>query len=414
MSNLNKFNNKRAVIITALSLLILLVASIVFWPVIQEIEEHFFHKKEVPPVVLEYGIPVDSFNVVTGEIAPGQSLSAILGGFGINASQVDSLMKLSNGAFNVRSLRAGNTYKAFISPDSTQRLAYWVYEITPIQYVVFSFNKELTVDVAKKPVRIERKVGEATIKSNLWHAIAESELNAGLALELSEIYAWEVDFFGLRKGDHFKVIYDEMYVDSTSIGVGKIYGAVFNHQNKDYYAISFSQDSVDSFWNEKGESLKKAFLKAPLKFSRISSGYSNRRMHPVLKIVRPHHGVDYAAPAGTPIVAIGNGIVTYKGYSGSAGNMLKIKHNSMYTSGYLHLSRFASGVSSGSRIQQGQVIGYVGSTGYATGPHLDFRMWKGSSAINPLKVQAPPEKPIKEASLKAFNSHKDSLIKMLR
>lgn len=414
MSIKNTFKSKRAVAITALSIIVALVASIILWPVIQEIEEHWLTHHEAPPVVLEYGIPVDSFNVVTDVIAPGQSLSSILSKYGVGAGQVDSLRKLSEGQFDLRTIRAGHSYKAFVSPDSTQSLAYWVYEITPIQYVVFSFGKALKVEVAKKPVRIVRKVGEATIHSSLWGAIADSKLSTSLALELSEIYAWEVDFFGLRKGDHFRVLYDEMYVDSSSIGVGRIYGAVFNHLGQDYYAFSFTQDSVSTYWNERGESLKKAFLKAPLKFSRISSGYSNRRLHPVLKIVRPHHGIDYAAPHGTPVMAIGSGTVIYKGYSGSAGNMLKVKHNSMYTSGYLHLSRFASGIGNGSRVQQGQVIGYVGSTGYATGPHLDFRMWQGNSAINPLKVQAPPEKPIRKENKHAFEVHRDSLIAILR
>lgn len=414
MSILQKFKNKRAVTITALSFVILLAASIVLWPVIQEIEEHWFREKEVPPVVLEYGIPVDSYTVVTGEVAPGQNLSQILGDLGVTPSQVDSIGKLSEGKFDLRSIRVGNTFKSFISPDSTQSLAYWVYEITPIQYVVISFKDKLKVDVAQKPVRIVRRVGEAAITSSLWNAIAESKLNTGLALELSEIYAWEVDFFGLQKGDHFKVVYDEMYVDSTSIGVGKIYAAVFNHLDKDFYAFSFMQDSLNSYWNEKGESLKKAFLKAPLKFSRITSGYSNRRMHPVLKIVRPHHGIDYAAPTGTPVVSIGSGVVVAKAYSGSAGNMLKIKHNSVYTSSYMHLSRFAIGIQAGGRVRQGQVIGYVGSTGYSTGPHLDFRMWKGGSPINPLKVQAPPEKPIKSVNMAAFSAHRDSLLRLLK
>lgn len=405
--------SRRAVLVTALSFVILLVGSIVLWPSLQQFAD-LFRTKEVPPPVMEYGIPVDSFNVVTSEIAPGKNLSEILGEYGISAAKVDSLLKLSKGKFDLRSIRAGHTCKAFVQPDSTQRLAYWVYEITPVQYVVFSFKDSLRVHVAEKPVRIVRKISSTTIKTSLWSAIAEAKMNTALALDLSEIYAWEIDFFGLKKNDSFKVVYDEMFIDSTSIGIAKIHAAIFNHMGKAYYAFSFKQDSVDSYWNEKGQSLKKAFLKSPLKFSRITSGYSRSRLHPVLKIFRPHHGIDYSAPTGTPVMTIGSGVVVFKGYSGSAGNWIKIKHASNFTTGYMHLNRFAKGISVGVRVQQGQVIGYVGSTGYSTGAHLDFRVWKGSSPINPLKVQSPPEKPLKKESLDKFMLYRDKIMKVLK
>jgi len=408
-----KFPSKRAVLVAALSFGILLAGSIVLWPLLQQFGD-FFRKKGIPPLVLEYGIPVDSFNVATGEIAPGKNLGEILGEYGVSASQVDSLSKLSDGKFDLRSIRAGHTFKVFVQPDSTQQLAYWVYEISPIQYVVFSFRDSLRVHVAQKPVRIVRKISRTTIKSSLWKAIADAKMNTALALELSEIYAWEVDFFGLKRNDSFKVVYDEMFVDSTSIGISKIYSAVFRHMGKDYYAFSYMQDSINSYWNEKGQSLKKAFLKAPLKFSRITSGYSMHRLHPVLKIFRPHQGIDYAAPVGTPVMTIGSGIVVLKAYSGSAGYWIKVKHAANFTTSYMHLSRFAKGISLGGRVQQGQVIGFVGSTGYSTGAHLDFRVWKGSSPINPLKVQSPPEKPLRRESLDRFMLYRNSMMRLLK
>lgn len=408
-----KFPSKRAVLVAALSFGILLAGSIVLWPLLQQFGD-FFRKKGIPPLVLEYGIPVDSFNVATGEIAPGKNLGEILGEYGVSASQVDSLSKLSDGKFDLRSIRAGHTFKVFVQPDSTQQLAYWVYEISPIQYVVFSFRDSLRVHVAQKPVRIVRKISRTTIKSSLWKAIADAKMNTALALELSEIYAWEVDFFGLKRNDSFKVVYDEMFVDSTSIGISKIYSAVFRHMGKDYYAFSYMQDSINSYWNEKGQSLKKAFLKAPLKFSRITSGYSMHRLHPVLKIFRPHQGIDYAAPVGTPVMTIGSGIVVLKAYSGSAGYWIKVKHAANFTTSYMHLSRFAKGTSLGGRVQQGQVIGFVGSTGYSTGAHLDFRVWKGSSPINPLKVQSPPEKPLRRESLDRFMLYRNSMMRLLK
>lgn len=197
----------------------------------------------------------------------------------------------------------------------------------------------MSVHVAEKPVRIVRKISSTTIKSSLWHAIEEAKMNTALALDLSEVYAWEIDFFGLKKKDSFKVVYDEMFVGSTSIGIAKIHAAVFNHMGKAYYAFAFKQDSIDSYWNENGQSLKKAFLKAPLKFSRITSGFSRSRLHPILKIFRPHYGIDYSAPIGTPVMTIGSGVVILKGYSGSAGNWIKIKHVANFVTSYMHLNR---------------------------------------------------------------------------
>jgi murein DD-endopeptidase MepM/ murein hydrolase activator NlpD len=177
------------------------------------------------------------------------------------------------------------------------------------------------------------------------------------------MYAWTIDFFGLQKGDSFTVVYNEQFVDSTSIGIERIKYAEFTHIGEKIYAIPFEQDSVVDFFDAHGESLRKAFLKAPLRFSRISSRFSHARKHPVLRIVRPHHGIDYAAPTGTPVRTIGDGVVVKKGYYGGGGNMVKIKHNSTYTSAYLHLSKYNKNAQVGKRIKQGDIIGYVGSTG---------------------------------------------------
>ncbi|MCF6357955.1 MAG: M23 family metallopeptidase [Draconibacterium sp.] len=236
-----------------------------------------------------------------------------------------------------------------------------------------------------------------------------------LALELSDIFAWTIDFFAIQKGDRFRVIYDERFVDSTSIGIGEIYAVEFDHYGEPNYAFIFDQNNRLDYFDEKGKSLRKAFLKAPLKFSRISSRFSNSRMHPVLRIRRPHHGIDYAAPKGTPVMSIGDGTVIARAYQRrGGGNYLKIKHNSVYTTTYMHLNGFAKGVTTGSRVKQGQVIGYVGSTGLATGPHLDFRVHKNGSPVDPLKVKAPPVEPVKEENLARYNIVKDSLMNELQ
>jgi murein DD-endopeptidase MepM/ murein hydrolase activator NlpD len=214
-----------------------------------------------------------------------------------------------------------------------------------------------------------------------------------------------VDFFGLQKGDRFKVLYQEKLCDGEVVAVDTVRYAVFSHGGSEFPAIMFDQkDNGNIWWNEKGESMRKAFLKAPLQYSRVSSGFSNARVHPVTRKVQPHHGVDYAAPTGTPVMTIGDGVVTSVKYEGAGGNVVRIKHNSVYSTAYLHLSKYAKGLKAGQRVRQGEVIGYVGSTGRSTGPHLDFRVWKNGTPINPLKMDSPPAEPIKDSNRPAFEA----------
>ena len=212
-----------------------------------------------------------------------------------------------------------------------------------------------------------------------------------------------MDFFGLQKGDRFRVFYDEKVCEDEVMAVDTVRYAVFSHSGQDFPMIMYNQgDGGNIWWNDKGESMRKAFLKAPLKYSRISSGFSYARRHPVTRRVQPHTGVDYAAPKGTPVMSIGDGVVTSRKYEGAGGNTVRIKHNSVYSTAYLHLSGFASGLKVGQRVRQGEVIGYVGSTGRSTGPHLDFRVWKNGSPINPLKMDSPPAEPLKSENKPAF------------
>jgi len=248
----------------------------------------------------------------------------------------------------------------------------------------------------------------------LWNNIRKNGQNPALCYRIADLYAWQIDFFGIQEGDYYKVIYDELVVDdSVSLDIGRIHGAVFNHNHRPYYAIPFEQDSVTEYYDEKGQNLRKAFLKAPLRFSRISSRFTNSRRHPILRISRPHHGVDYAAPAGTPVVSIGHGTVIAAGYKRGGGNYVKIRHNSNYSTTYMHLSRFATGIRKGAKVEQGQRIGYVGSTGLSTGPHLDFRVYRNGQPIDPLRMESPPVNTLNPASKTAFNAVRDSLIESL-
>ena len=219
-------------------------------------------------------------------------------------------------------------------------------------------------------------------------------MHPSLAVEMEDIFAWTVDFFGLQKGDSFKVVYEEKFIYDKSLGAARIFGAQFTWSGKTITAIPLVQDGRESFFDGEGNSLRKAFLKAPLSFSRITSRFSSSRMHPILRIRRPHYGVDYAAPIGTPVHAIGDGRVISATFENGSGRMVKISHNSVYSTAYLHLSGFAEGIHSGVYVKQGDIIGFVGSSGLSTGPHLDFRFYQNGYPVDPLNVEAPPVEPV--------------------
>jgi murein DD-endopeptidase MepM/ murein hydrolase activator NlpD len=364
--------------------------------------------------VKKYGFPVDSFQVISGIVGHGQHLGSILGSYGVNLGTIDTLAKKSVGKFDPRKIREGNNYTLFQSRDSFHLPMYFVYEISPIHYVVYGLCDSLQVFTGQKEVKYRMKMVQGVIESSLWNAMKASNLDPMLALKMEEVYAWTIDFFGLQKDDRFRLMYDEIYVDSVSVGINMIHAAQFDFYGKELFAFRFEKNDSTGYYNENGENLQKEFLKAPLKFYRISSGFSSGRMHPILRIVRPHHGVDYAAPKGTPVMSIGEGVVISKGWAGGGGNTLKVKHNSVYTTVYMHLSGFADGIYEGARVRQGQVIGFVGSTGLSTGPHLDFRVYKGGSAVNPLTIESPPAKPVDKQYMPEFTVLKDSLLKQLQ
>ena len=304
--------------------------------------------------VFMYGIPSDSFDLVSGHIKRNGFLSEILLKHGISMQEIDQTLKNSRSVFDVRKIRSGNNYILFCDKDSSARARYLVYEHDPTTCYVFSFNDSLNITPFRKEIKSEIKYASGTIETSLWDAMINGGLHPSLVNELSDIFAWTVDFFGLQKGDNFKVIYEELFIDGKSLGTGKIYGAQFNRTGSSITAIPFIQDGKESFFDVDGNSLRKAFLKAPLQFSRISSHFSSARMHPILRIVRPHYGVDYAAPVGTPVHAIGDGRVISATNEGGSGRMVRIQHNSVYATAYLHLSRFGEGISPGVFVKQGR------------------------------------------------------------
>ena len=359
-----------------------------------------------------FGINADNYTIERKSVERGDSWSKILGNYGIGTQKVIRLDQLTKNICPLRTIRAGAHYTTFTRQDSTAvTLDYLVYEKNIIDYVVFAFvGDSVAVREGQREVEIQRKKSTAVISTSLWGAIMEERLPYSLASEMEDIYQWTVDFFGIQQGDSFTVIYDEKFIDTLSVGVGRIWGAKFTHRGKEIYAIPFEQGGKLQYWEEDGGSLRKQLLKAPLKFTRISSKFSHARLHPVLKKYRPHHGVDYAAPMGTPVRAVADGVVTMKAHKKADGNILKIKHPGNLSSGYLHLRGFAKGIKVGAKVSQGQVIGYVGSTGYSTGPHLDFRLWKGATPINPLKVPQKPSEPISKENKVRFDKVKERVM----
>ena len=354
---------------------------------------------EVPDPI---GFRADTLSLKEGSVQKGQFFSTLLNSLGMGASEAYTLTQVCDSVFDVRSLRVGNAYKAYYSGEN---LRYLVYDRDRVSSVVFDCMAPYGAWVYEKPITYVERFAEVTINSSLWNDMRAADVSPLLILELSDIYAWTVDFFGLQKGDRFKVLYQEKLCAGEVVAIDTVRYAVFSHGGTEFPAIMFDQkDNGNIWWNEKGESMRKAFLKAPLQYSRISSGFSNARVHPVTRKVQPHHGVDYAAPTGTPVMTIGDGVVTSVKYEGAGGNVVRIKHNSVYSTAYLHLSKYASGLKAGQRVKQGDVIGYVGSTGRSTGPHLDFRVWKNGTAINPLTMDSPPAEPLKEENKAAFQA----------
>ena len=389
------------IVLTILALIIIFIASVIESPSL-EIKSQIPENEGSQVYKTEYGIVVDSLLIFKDKIKRNQFLADILLSYNVDYQTIDKLARQSKEIFDVRKIRAGNKYSVLCSNDSLKKVQYFVYENSSTSYIVFDMRDSVHIHKGEKEIDVKEKTTSGTITSSLWNAMVENNTDPNLANELSEIYAWTIDFFGIQKGDYYKVIYDELYVDDEFIGIGKVYASLFNHTGHDFYAFYFVQDSTGDYFDDEAGSMRRTFLKAPLRYKRISSRFSYSRLHPILKIRRPHLGVDYAAAYGTPVHTIGDGQIIFARRKGANGNMIKIKHNGTFTTAYLHLSKFAKGIRKGVYVKQGDVIGYVGSTGSSTGPHLDFRFYRNGKAIDPLKVKSPPAEPVDSAYLSEY------------
>jgi murein DD-endopeptidase MepM/ murein hydrolase activator NlpD len=349
-----------------------------------------------PSPKIFYGFNIDTLEVVDALIKRNENLSEILSRYNVSPAVIAEINSIPKDVFNVRNLRARKPYTIIHHKDSLNTALAFIYHPDIVEYVVMEFGDSLRVYRGRHKVDTLEENATGIIETSLYNAIKDAGGSPLLVNELADVYAWEIDFFGLQKGDAFKVIYEKYMVNGEDAGIGKIKAACFRHMDKQHYAILFDQGDGDEYFDLEGKSLRKTFLKAPLHYSRISSRFSYSRLHPILRIRRPHTGVDYAAPSGTPVVSVGDGTVIYAHYKGGGGNTVKIRHNSNYVTGYMHLSRYGKGIRKGVKVKQGQVIGYVGKTGLATGPHLDFRFWKNGKPVDPLKIDPPSANPIRK------------------
>lgn len=358
----------------------------------------------VPEPVRRWGIVIDSLDVYDGIIGRNELLSNILIRNGVSAQTIHFLDRQSESTWSVRKIQAGKPYHIIRDRDSLASARYFVYDISKVDYVVYSLTDSIYSYLGSIPTDTLRRFISGSIQSSLWNAMMDQGAAPELAGLLSDVYSWTIDFFGIQQRDSFCVYFEEIYADTALVGTGNILAANFITGGKDHLAFRYRyREDRGEFFDENGTSLRRAFLKAPLSYSRISSRFSNARLHPIKKIVRAHHGVDYAAPSGTPVYSVGDGVVTAKAWDNKGGgNYIKIKHNSTYTTEYMHLRGFASGIQVGTHVKQGQLIGYVGMTGTATGPHLDYRVFKNGTAIDPLRMDLPAVDPIKKEDMHEY------------
>jgi murein DD-endopeptidase MepM/ murein hydrolase activator NlpD len=370
--------------------------------------------QEIAEPSYEYNILVDSFNVIKGSVKRGQTMGEILYLNHIDHFEINKIVERSKGIFDVRRVNTGKKYTVICASDSTKKAQYFIYEIDATNYVVFDLRGEIDVYKGKKPVIVKLKTASGIIKSSLWLTMEEQKLSPKLTAELSTIYAWTIDFFKIQKNDGFRVYYEDKYIDGQYIGIGRLLAAEFTHKGQDFYSFYYKEnENFGDYYDEQGKTLRKAFLMAPVDYKRISSRYSKRRKHPVTGRWKGHFGTDYAAEKGTPIWSTANGTIIAATYTKNNGNYVKVRHNGTYTTQYLHMSKIKPGIRKGVFVKQGDIIGYVGSTGLATGPHVCYRFWKNDKQVDPFKQKLPPGDPIKKENREAYLLAKDSLMQIL-
>lgn len=345
----------------------------------------------------DFGFRFADFNVVQDTIRKGDTFGTIINKQNIGDRKIYEIVNSIKDTFNVRSIRPNKAYTMLRSKDKTNKLQVFVYQPNDLMYYIFDFRDSAVVAHKKvRPVTIKRRLITGVLKGSLSETLANSGVAANLANQITKIYSWSIDFFKLKKGDRFGIAFNERYInDSIYNGVSDIEGAFFEYKGKIMYAFPFVQNEASGkvdYYDEEGKTMKNFFLKSPIKFSRITSRFSMNRYHPVQHKWKAHKGTDYAAPTGTPIMTTASGTVERTGYTAGNGNFVKVKHNGTYATQYLHMSKIL--VRRGQHVNQGDVIGRVGSTGLASGPHVCYRFWKNGVQVDALRLKLPTGTPM--------------------
>jgi murein DD-endopeptidase MepM/ murein hydrolase activator NlpD len=356
--------------------------------------------EQMPLVVEEFGYTLNDFNVVRDTIRPGDTFGDILDAYGVSTQEILEVATKFRDSFDVRRIVAGKPYVLLNSKDSLNKTEVFIYQKNKVAYAVVDFRDSLAVYTDEKKVTQVEKEASGVISSSLSQTMQDNNLSANMTDHLANIFAWTVNFYGLQKGDNFKVIYTEKYIsDTIPAGLGEIKAAYFEHRGRPIYAFEYEKDSITGerdFYDENADNLRRAFLKSPIKFNyRISSKYNlKRRIKYYGYKLRPHKGTDFAAPLGTPILATADGTVTKSERRGGNGNYVKLKHNGTYETQYLHMKKRK--VRSGEYVRQGDVIGWIGMTGNSGGPHVCYRFWKNGKQVDPFKEDLPFSTPLEE------------------
>lgn len=356
-----------------------------------------------PPAPINFmGIPLHNLELESSAIPAGSTFGGLMTAKGLSNTDLATLLDNATDVFDVRRILVGRPHHFLL--NDTGSAVYWIYEESQASYLQFQLTAPFEVVRTTRPreVRVREVMGQ--IDGSLYETITRAEVSPTLAVNLANIYAWTIDFFRIHPGDVFKVVFEEIWVDDTIFtGIGNILASSFASGGQTFYAFRYTNpEGATEYFDAQGKMMKKAFLKAPLEFFKISSKFNPKRFHPVLKTMRAHLGTDYAAPAGTPIMSTADGVVETAGHTSGNGNFVKVKHNTVYATQYLHMSKIAAGMKPGRRVKQGETIGYVGSTGLATGPHVCYRFWKNGVQINPLAEKLPESNPIDAKYLDAY------------
>ena len=384
-------------------------------PLIFEEPEEIKAKEKITikPSEFLYGINLDSFDYSTHKIKWGQSFSDILSKNGVSNQKIYDASLSARGIFNLNKIKKGNSYTLFFEKHS-KKLSHFIYQSSKYDYVICRVHPEVTFSKVDKQISYIEKEITGNIQSSLYLSFSENNYPIDLVNLMVDVFAWQIDFFRINPGDSYSIVYTEEIIEGEFVGVNRIKAARITHNDKPYFAFAYDQGLGYDFFDDEGKSLRKTFLRAPLKFYRISSKYKKRRFHPVLKRYRDHLGTDYAAPRGTPIVTVADGKVVEARYGRNNGYFVKVRHNNIFTTQYLHMSKFAKGIRPGKAVKQGDVIGYVGSTGLATGPHVCFRFWRNGKQVDPYKQNDLPEgEPVLNNHWNAFNYIKEKYYKKI-